>query len=235
MARQPSWRPSGGILDGEDHADRRAAGGPRLDAEALGELGDEREPDPEAGAVAARLHATAVVADLDLQAVALVALGEDLHVTRLCIVHVGVDDGVGDRLGHGEGDAVGVDGPLLARIGLHLATGEADLIGLGREAASECRWRHVSLAVPLSGPVKRGMRGWARSPYTANAHKSGARPPTPVACSMAAARRRRPSSPRWRPTSCTPTGRPSGVKPAGSERAGWAVTVMREHERIHSR
>src|SRR3712207_7226758 len=30
------------------------------------------------------------------------------------------------------------------------------------------------------------------------------------------------------------TGRPSAVKPAGTEMAGWPVTVMREHVRIHS-
>ena len=31
-----------------------------------------------------------------------------------------------------------------------------------------------------------------------------------------------------------PTGRPPRVKPPGIETAGWAVTVMREHDRSHS-
>src|SRR3954466_7450523 len=170
------------MVDGEDHADRRPAGGSRLDAEALGELGDEREPDPEARAVAARHHAAPLVADADLQAVVGVALDEDLDVARGGAVDVGVDDGVGHRLGDGERDAGGVDSPVLASVGLHLAAGNADLIGVGREAASEGRWRHVRHAVPLSRPPKRGMRGWARSPYTPGltGRARGARPRWPA-------------------------------------------------------
>ena len=37
------------------------------------------------------------------------------------------------------------------------------------------------------------------------------------------------------PTSWRPMGNPSSVNPAGTEIAGWEVTVIREQERIHSR
>ena len=145
------------------------------------------------------------------------ALDEDLHVAGPGLVDVGVDDGVGDRLRDGQRDRVGIDGSLLARVGLHLAAGEAHLVGLSREAAGEYRRGHVRHAVPRSeGPQTEDARLGAIALH-AGAHRSGARRPTPVACSMAAARRRRPSSPRWRPTSCRPTGSPSGVKPAGSD------------------
>ena len=50
----------------------------------------------------------------------------------------------------------------------------------------------------------------------------------------ARASRSRSSSPRWRPTSCRPIGRSSGVRPAGTDSAGCAVTVIRLHERNHS-
>ena len=75
-------------MHGEDHADRRPTGGPRLNAEVLGELRDERKADAQAGAVATRQQAAALVADVDLQAVAGVALDQDLDVTGVGVVEM---------------------------------------------------------------------------------------------------------------------------------------------------
>ena len=54
--------PSGLVLDGEDHADRRPSARARLDLEALRELRHERKADTQAGAVAPGHHPAAVVA-----------------------------------------------------------------------------------------------------------------------------------------------------------------------------
>ena len=75
-----------------------------------------------------------------------------------------------------------------------------------------------------------GARGQARRQTSRLARAA-----SPVASVNARASRSSASSPRWRPTSCSPTGSPSAVKPAGTAIAGCAVTVIREQERIHSR
>jgi hypothetical protein len=58
--------------------------------------------------------------------------------------------------------------------------------------------------------------------------------PTPVACSKACASWRTLKSARERPTICRPTGKPSGVNPAGTETAGQNVTVIQYADFIQS-
>ena len=58
--------------------------------------------------------------------------------------------------------------------------------------------------------------------------------PKPVACSNACASCRTPKSCLSRPTICTPTGRPSGVKPPGTEAAGFPVAEMYQQDFIQS-
>ena len=53
----------------------------------------------------------------------------------------------------------------------------------------------------------------------------GRRRPTPVACSKAQAICSRAKSPRWRPTICRPTGRPSLAKPQLTVIAGCPVML----------
>src|ERR1700686_5605501 len=58
--------------------------------------------------------------------------------------------------------------------------------------------------------------------------------PKPVACSNAWAICRTLKSSLLRPTICTPTGSPSGVKPPGTEAAGLAVAEMYQQDFIQS-
>src|SRR5712692_4846209 len=58
--------------------------------------------------------------------------------------------------------------------------------------------------------------------------------PKPVACSNACAICRTLKSSLLRPTICTPTGSPSGVKPPGTEAAGLPVAEMYQQDFIQS-
>ena len=91
------------MLEGHPHLG--AVVGAAAQLERLGERGDERQAEAEAGAVGAREHPAALVAHGDHEAPVAHA-GGDLH--RAVALRVGVDDDVGARLGHGELD-VGQD------------------------------------------------------------------------------------------------------------------------------
>src|SRR5437016_5223472 len=58
--------------------------------------------------------------------------------------------------------------------------------------------------------------------------------PKPVACSNACAICRTLKSSLLRPTICTPTGSPSGVKPPGTEAAGFPVAETYQQDFIQS-
>ena len=164
------------VVDGEEHADRRPAARARLDPEALGELGHQWQADAEARAVVARLHPTAVVAHVDLDPVVGMAPGEDLDVARLWRLDVGMDHDVGDRLGHGERDRVGVEGPVLARVRLDLAASEPYLVGARGEATGEHGRVHAQ-AVPRwrsrKQPLGRASDQRTRSCASEGAHARG--------------------------------------------------------------
>ena len=97
----------------EGHRDARSRlGAARADRHAVRDLPDERQADAETGAVGSRDHPAAAVGDRDAQA-ALGHPGGDVHGAG-STVEVGVEHGVGDRLGERERD-VGAPAPVHAQ------------------------------------------------------------------------------------------------------------------------
>ena len=74
---------------------------PGAELERLRERRDQRQAEPEAGAVRPRQHPAALVVDDDRQAVVAHPRADP---ERALAVGIGVDDDVGARLGHGELD-----------------------------------------------------------------------------------------------------------------------------------
>ena len=87
-------------------------------------------------------------------------------------------------------------------------------------------------ARPSRGPATRTRAG-KRAPPRSRTRCSYVAPSG--ARSNPCARRSTPRSSPRRPTICSPTGRPSGVNPQGTEIAGHPVTVMHQHDSIQSR
>lgn len=76
------------------------------------------------------------------------------------------------------------------------------------------------------GAARRGGRGW-RWVVGCSGQRGGRRVPWVVACSKAWATWRTVRSARWGPITWRPTGRPSSVKPPGTDSAGQPVAEMR--------
>lgn len=96
--------------------------------------------------------------------------------------------------------------------------------GVGNRAGSGGgRWKRPFIFPILTPPDLPWHANLVHTPQHASAGRCFQ---TCVACSKAYASCNTPISSWWRPTICTPTGRPSGVKPHGTEIAGCPVMVM---------
>src|ERR1022692_1165936 len=95
--------------------------------------------------------------------------------------------------------------------------------------------RHVNgrIASAISDREQRLPRGCYERVCLTYA-RAGCFLPKPVACSKACAICKMLKSALWRPTTCTPTGSPSGVKPPGTEAAGLPVAEIYQQDFIQS-
>src|SRR6185436_18991002 len=101
-------------------------------------------------------------------------------------------------------------------------------VGFGDEVRRRRLGRYLAHAVlvVLEQDGRRGARrGHCHVQEVLTAHSGGRRSAYGRACSIWAASESRVASSAGRPTSWTASGNPSSSKPAGTEAAGWPVTL----------